>query len=770
MPLAGANAKVSSVCEAANGDLVIGGWFRTVGNAVADRVARWDGSTWSPLGEGVDDSVFAVAALPGGDIVVGGLFTHAGGVAADHIARWDGVSWSPIGAGFDGPISALLVEPNGDLIAAGAFAHSGATPISRVARLSGGVWTPIGAGIDNGHVYSLARLPNGDLAAGGVFLGGARLWDGSSWQSLGLSNGAQVFAMTTTNAGELVLGGWLVTPNQSFSLGMWQGGGVVPMVSPIDQQVTSVMRTSSGDLLVGGRSGVFAPPASVVRGTPGSWTVLDDREQNVQVVFERANGTLIEAVSSSPLPSRPAIATYDGNTWVPIGAPAFAQPRAIAGGRDDEVFVGGAFDEFGGVAANNVAQMRGDVITPLGQGVNGQVTAIAVAPDGAAIVGGAFDQAGGSPAAHIARWSGSAWNTLGAGLDVAPKVLHVADDGRIFALCESTPQVRVFDGLTWTALPPLPLSFTPMLRDIAETAAGEPVVVGLLTAGAYRFDGVAWQAIGPQVQLWNGFSVDRGPDGDLFVMTSFSSLFPNTSIVARWDGNSWSPHTSSYLGSIDGALVLPNGNVVAWGMITDPTWLSQGHVALWDGADWYSIDGGVRAATSGVGSVSDAVVNGAGELSIIGFFTQAGDHVSSFLARAVSDCPASAVPAGSGCIGGAGPVTLSASDLPWIGATMHSQAVGMTANSLALHAIGTTPIALPLPLGAPGCSLQVQPELTALLLPQNGVADASLALPPAASLIGLTIRTQVIGLELDPSLALLQLTSSNALDLTIGSL
>ncbi|HMQ73481.1 MAG TPA: Hsp33 family molecular chaperone HslO, partial [Rubrivivax sp.] len=81
-------------------------------------------------------------------------------------------------------------------------------------------------------------------------------------------------------------------------------------------------------------------------------------------------------------------------------------------------------------------------------------------------------------------------------------------------------------------------------------------------------------------------------------------------LARRAEADAWPPEVAALVGQMcaagvlmqsnikfDGALVLPNGNVVAWGLITDPTWLGQGHVALWDGADWYSIDGGVRAAT-----------------------------------------------------------------------------------------------------------------------------------------------------------------------------
>ena len=77
-------------------------------------------------------------------------------------------------------------------------------------------------------------------------------------------------------------------------------------------------------------------------------------------------------------------------------------------------------------------------------------------------------------------------------------------------------------------------------------------------------------------------------------------------------------------------------------------------------------------------------------------------------------------------------------------------------------------------LGAPGCGLFVQPVALDLLLPGSGGAasgsvDASLQIPANAALVGLALRTQVVGIELNAASAITSLTSSNALDLVIGA-
>jgi hypothetical protein len=74
----------------------------------------------------VNGTVHSLAVMPNGDIVAGGEFTTAGGLTASRIARWNGSSWSPLGAGMNGPVHALTVMPNGDLVAGGASPPPGA--------------------------------------------------------------------------------------------------------------------------------------------------------------------------------------------------------------------------------------------------------------------------------------------------------------------------------------------------------------------------------------------------------------------------------------------------------------------------------------------------------------------------------------------------------------------------------------------------------------------------------------------------------------------
>jgi hypothetical protein len=161
-----------------NGELVAGGHFTAVGEVAANFIARWDGTSWNALGSGMAiDFKFAaplVAALTvfDGELIAGGFFTSAGGVGAAGIARWDGTSWHPLGSGmadfkFAAPSVRALMVHHGELIAGGNFDTAGGVSAKNIARWDGTSWHPLGSGMDS-YVYALTGS-NDELIAGGSF-------------------------------------------------------------------------------------------------------------------------------------------------------------------------------------------------------------------------------------------------------------------------------------------------------------------------------------------------------------------------------------------------------------------------------------------------------------------------------------------------------------------------------------------------------------------------------------------------------------------------
>ena len=135
--------------------------------------------------------------------------------------------------------------------------------------------------------------------------------------------------------------------------------------------------------------------------------------------------------------------------------------------------------------------------------------------------------------------------------------------------------------------------------------------------------------------------------------------------------------------------------------------------------------------------------------------------------------PATATPIATSCSGPAGPVTLVADTLPWIGSTFSSTATGFGAG-IAASLIGFgTPAPLPLaalhPTGVAGCDLLAAQDAVTLSFPVAGQASFALGIPNDPTLTGAPLSHQFIQLELAPTGQLLSVSSSNALSLVTGS-
>ncbi len=186
--------------------LYVGGSFTDGGgNPSADRIAKWNGTTWSALGAGLNNEVWSLfvydedgSGLNPPALFVGGEFTDAGGNAnADRIARWDGSSWASLGLGATNTVYALASfnDGSGDaLYAGGSFGSIGGLAISFLAKWSNSTWTSVGGGVA-GTVYALAPFGSGPDAAmyvggnlssaGGAPASGIAKWTGTSWFPIG---------------------------------------------------------------------------------------------------------------------------------------------------------------------------------------------------------------------------------------------------------------------------------------------------------------------------------------------------------------------------------------------------------------------------------------------------------------------------------------------------------------------------------------------------------------------------------------------------------
>ena len=550
----GINGKIRAI--AADGStLVVGGDFTTIGSVPASHVARWNGSSWEPLGVGLAGSLHAltlyegalVAAIAGSDLqrwdgsqwvpfaaghpqgiealvswngvlVAGGSFTSAGGMPAARLALWDGANWLPFPQGVDEAVHAFAVAGAG-LFAAGSFTNAGGIPAQHIARWDGSSWSTLGAGL-SGTVESVVSF-QGNVIAGGSFpdaaLGAPALhlvsWDGAQWSKISPAPNASVAALAVFE-NDLIAGG-------SFT---WAGNVSAAHIARWNGVAWSSLDPA------GGGSGIQG------------WTIFD--------LLSRADG-IYAAGFFDWAANVPAvgIARWNGSSWSALPANGTIAPQSLVslGNWSGDLVAGGNFHDGNSALAQKIAHWDGSEWNPLGSGINSYVWAHAEFA-GQLTIGGAFSTSTGAAADHVAVWDGAQWKTLG----VDPP------SGPVFALQEFAGDL--FAGGSFA------------------NAGGVP------TSGIARWNGVEWSAIAGAGAIGTEFSEVTSllVDGSTFIAAGEFTSIDGTPArsIARWNGSNWSAMGAGIEGHIQDVARI-DGQIYAGGVPG---------IFAWDGDTWHSLD------------------------------------------------------------------------------------------------------------------------------------------------------------------------------------
>jgi len=233
-PTLGVAGFVDGLAATGDGALLVGGDFAFAGQAPTTGFARFDGTGWTDLGNGLSgvvrdlrvrgDGSIAVAgelvyqgeriafaqssggawtlhggAVHGAGSVIteqdgvlwlGGSLTDTGLTALHNLARLDGDVWSAAGD-FDDAVTALTVH-GGAIVAGGLFHTVDGAAITALAQLDRAGWVAIGGGLTGSYVNVVASSPVLGLVVGGAFAQagevttqGLARWDGEGWHDLG---------------------------------------------------------------------------------------------------------------------------------------------------------------------------------------------------------------------------------------------------------------------------------------------------------------------------------------------------------------------------------------------------------------------------------------------------------------------------------------------------------------------------------------------------------------------------------------------------------
>ena len=308
------------------------GTFRNIGGINASCVARYDGTNWHSLGEGLNGefTVPQTLAYLHDSLYVGGVFRQAGTSAVNNIARWDGTNWWPCGSGVAGIVRQMAVF-QGNLIVGGSFSSAGGVPAANIARWDGTNWSALGTGVTwpySGPAVDSLAASASELYVGGRFrtAGGVAAmnvakWNGSSWSALG--NGLRY------NDG----------PD-------WAGNGIV-----------RAMVMSQGRLFAGGEFSKAGDTtvANISAWDGTNWTAIGADLGTFWVLT--VNGSDVFAGGFFNGPNH--VAKWTGSSWVALGSGAGGGPDGGAvwglAANGSELFVGGRFEMAGSQPANNIA-------------------------------------------------------------------------------------------------------------------------------------------------------------------------------------------------------------------------------------------------------------------------------------------------------------------------------------------------------------------------------------------------------------------------------
>lgn len=637
---------------------VVGGTFTSAGRVNARNLAVFDPmtQTWSPLSTGVRDgvtvtAVYALCALPDGRLVAAGAFSRAGDVLASNIAAWDGSTWTPLGLGLNGFAFAIDMLSNGHLVVGGMFTAAGGQPANRVAVWDGQSWSGLGAGLGGLSVLDavnwVAVTANDSIVASGnmAYRNGqprspVHLWNGAEWVGLGVHSDGFAKAVAVLPNDEIVT--FLSRFGNSIgnnTVARWSGGAWVPLGAPFTDHVLSLDVAPNGDLLAGG---ALLPFGGIARWDGTRWSSLGlGADGTVRAVAPLANGGVVVGGLFQFAGSRSAAHTalWDGTAWRSLSS-GTSTVKALATLPNGDVVAGGYFTQIQGVSANYVARWDGASWTPLGLGLDGPVHAMIALPDGNIVVGGEFTRAGNVAATRVARWSGTHWIQMGWLPNTVTRLLSLPD-GPVLAIGTTfsgaapySSQLNVWDGRVWTNSIPAPEGRTSAIWLDAD---------GRLVAGG-RFlssDGVylgcvavrtptGWAYSGSELRVTSEVrdAIPR-PEGGWWLAGSFSLPDGASHHIAWWDGQ-----VVTLIGSpgvttgnpAESLLLLPDGDLIAGGGFFAAGSLAPGKLIRWNGSSMSLFGGGADGTVHAL-----AMHNG--ELLVGGAFSAIGDGISSSFAR-----------------------------------------------------------------------------------------------------------------------------------------
>lgn len=493
-----------------NGHMYLVGKFHAAGSSEPQFVVRWDGASWTPMGN--PDMIGTGALVHNGLVYMTGMTTP--GHSSTAVTKWNPAAqtWEALGgADFDVGATVWSICAAGDYIYIGGDFTSiyvGGNTLSAAGvaryRISNNTWTTIGS--IAGDTDSTDSQPgsvrvltlNGDPAAGGKLYAGGNFVSVGGVTSAGLAAWDSVAGWSALGSG---VSGGTATPEAPRASVLGLGiSGTKLFVGGNFSTISGVSAANVGVGTLSGTTWTFAPAGAGVNGPAHSIVPLTGSSFYIGGEFTTATDTTVKTVNG--------VARWNGTSWSKLGTGTgsgvqigdqsvdqsgnFAFVAAMAKFGGDSVVVGGRFAAANftspsnpGIGAGGAAIWNSQFVqwrnltTGEQNGLDGPVFAYATDNSGNLYAGGSFlngqvtpNIPGAEPTVFgtrlngIGKWNGAQWSPLGSGVSNSTGdavVSAVAVDGNTVYVGGSFETAggvsaknvakAVWNGTTWTWSP-----------------------------------------------------------------------------------------------------------------------------------------------------------------------------------------------------------------------------------------------------------------------------------------------------------------------------
>lgn len=323
-------SNIESLTTDSYDNLYAGGYSVNPENVTANNIAKWDGSTWTTIGNGTDSNIRTLTADGIGNVYAGGYFTTIGSTSAQYIAKWNGSTWSALGTGLDNFVNVLTIGPLNAIYVGGNFTAADGNPAESIAQWKGTNWSALSMTTDN-YIYALTTDISGLFYAGGNFttIGGATVshvakWDGANWSALGNEIKGTVDALTADTNNNLYAAGDFNNSDGSTVnyIAQWNGNVWVSLGNNMDNKVSSLIADKNGAIYAGGH-----------------FTTTDS-------------------------PATAHIAKWNGNQWNSVGGGINGLVTSLTKDKSGNIYAGGSFTTAGDITANGLAVYVSQTLVP----------------------------------------------------------------------------------------------------------------------------------------------------------------------------------------------------------------------------------------------------------------------------------------------------------------------------------------------------------------------------------------------------------------------